>query len=122
MEKIWRLEKSRFKQLLTETAGLGPLPGSACLFAIRLVLVSVILQRRISMVFMHRGLCCHRLLFHHGGIFYFKKEMVDVILKLPFLFGLKSNRDVRECFACVEKVAKMIPKGQLYIEGDVSLK
>lgn len=48
--------------------------------------------------------------------------MVDVILKLPFLFGLKSNRDVRECFACVEKVAKMIPKGQLYIEGDVSLK
>lgn len=81
-EKIWRQEESRFKQLLTETAGLGPLPGSACLFAIRLVLVSIILQRRVSLVFMHRALCCHRLFFHHGDIlfFFFEKEMLDIKL------------------------------------------
>jgi hypothetical protein len=29
---------------------------------------------------------------------------------------------VRECFAYVEEVAKMIPKRQLYIEEDVSPK
>lgn len=79
MEKIWRQEKGRFKQLLTETAGLGPLPGSACLFAVRLVLLSVILQRRVSLVLIQGGLCCHRLFFHHG-ILCFEREMLDIKL------------------------------------------
>lgn len=40
----------------------------------------------------------------------------------PFLFDLNSNTNARDCFDCVVEVAKMIPKRQLYIEEDVSLK
>lgn len=70
--------KGRFKQLLTETTGFGSLPGSASLFSVRLVLFSVILQRRVSLVLMHGSFyCCHRLFFH-PGILCFQKEMLDI--------------------------------------------
>jgi hypothetical protein len=88
MEKIRYQAKDRFKQLLTETAGLGPLPGSACLFAIRLVLVSIILQRRVALVVKQGGLCCHRLFFHHC-VLRLGWELLDNIASLCLWFKME---------------------------------